>query len=433
MGEPIKVGHHSEKRHRRALKRSNENMFKSVAAGRKAKRLDARADAAERNAAISSDDPRALERLRAKLARLEAEREEIKRKNRLARQGKLPDEDNPLNPASVRSMAGERMYPMPGYVLPNLGAEIRRVRGRIEQLAKRQGRAARSVERGDVRVVENGEISRLQVLTDSKPPKENRTWLKRHGFRWSRSEGAWQRQLGDAAWNAAMTYLDTFVEQRDDTPFARVEASKPRPSYTEADVEFWREEFALLDQEFPGTGFDDATREAVVEALRARKSGYPAMHASGYEEYRTGKRTLEEAVAYMFGIRRFARPKPRPKRPRTPAPSSMDREAFYAAVTKRVRRCKGHMVFSLGGPGIYLQHYAVPKGEDRIGVLDDNALVLSVQGWGPGESAPEDGKVTLEVVTSVRLKDLQGCTTTPEKMVDVVAEMFRRHSDLKFE
>lgn len=431
-GEPIKIGHHSERRHRRALDRSHANMSKSVEATRQAVRLDARADAAEGNTAISSDDPRAIDRLKVKLAQMEAEREETKRKNRLARQGKLPDADNPLNPAAIWHVAGKRKYPMPGYALKNLGAEIRRVRERIETLEKRQGRAARSLERGDVEVVENGDLNRLQIFTGGKPPKENRTWLKRNGFRWARSEGAWQRQIGDAAWNAAMTYLDTFVEKRDDTPYARVETSPPKLLHTPADVAFWTEEFALLDAEFPGKDFDESAQDKVEEALRARKSGRPGVHASAYGQYRRGKMTAEEAVVLMYRYGRFARPKPRPKRSRTSVTSSMGVKAFIAAVEERGAEVGGQLFVSKGRQSdVYLTHYNVPKDTKDEARRENNRLMVSVEGWEPGGAPPKSGKVKLEVLVSARLKNLRGRTTTPEAMVDVVVEMFRRHSALK--
>jgi len=144
------------------LERAQSNARKSFEASKKADRLDTRADAAEANTAISSDDPEALTRLKAELAAMEAKREAVKTKNRLARAGRLPDAENPENPAAIRSIAGARRYPMPGYVLRNLGANIRRVQQRIEQLSMREGRVARSCERGGVRVVENGGINRLQ-------------------------------------------------------------------------------------------------------------------------------------------------------------------------------------------------------------------------------------------------------------------------------
>ena len=431
LGEPIKIGHHSEKRHRKMIERAQSNARKSFEASKKADRLDTRADAAEANTAISSDDPEALARLKAELAAMEVKREAIKTKNRLARAGRLPDAENPENPAAIRSIAGARRYPMPGYALRNLGANIRRVQQRIEQLSMREGRAARSYERGGVRVVENGDLNRLQVFTDGKPPQENRTWLKRSGFRWARSEGAWQRQIGDGAWNLAMQYLDTFVEKDEDTPYARVEAPPPKPTHTDADIEFWREEFALLDAEFPGKDFEAPTHAKVIEALRARKSGHPEMQASAYGEVRTGRRTLEDAVKRMYRYNRHARPKPRPKRPRKAAVSSMGHDAFIAAVKERGAELGGQLFASVSRTGVYFNHYNVPKDVTDGARRENNRLMLSVDGWERDGSPPKDGKVKLEVMVATRLPGLRGRTSTPEAMVDVVAQMFRRNSALE--
>ena len=429
FGEPIKIGHHSETRHRRALERAQAHGFKGLEASRAAKRLDARADAAEDNTAISSDDPRALERLRAKLAQMETLREETKRKNRLARQGTLPDAENPMNPASVWEIAGKRKHPTPGYVLKNLGAEIRRVRERIETLSKREGRAARSLTRGDVEVVENGDLNRVQVFTGTKPPTENRTWLKRRGFRWARSEGAWQRTLGDDAWNAAMEYLDAFVEKRDDTPFARLEAPAPKPTFNERDVEFWSEEFARLDGEFRGD-FDDAMLEAVEAALRARKSGHPRAQARAYGRIRTGS-TLLEALEELYRYGRYERPKPRPKRARKTATSSMTLEAFIDAVREQAAAFGGQLFASKARLGVHFNHYNVPKDSTDGTLRENNRLMLSLHGWQPGGGPPKDGTVKLTIGVAMGMTGVRGRTTTPEVMVDVVVAMLRRHSALE--
>ena len=39
----------------------------------------------------------------------------------------------------------------------------------------------------------NREINRLQFIFDAIPDEETRTTLKKHGFKWSRYEQAWQR------------------------------------------------------------------------------------------------------------------------------------------------------------------------------------------------------------------------------------------------
>lgn len=56
---------------------------------------------------------------------------------------------------------------------------------------------------GDVRLVRNTAIDRIQFLFPGKPDDETRQQLKRNGFRWSPREGAWQRQLTNNGIDAA--------------------------------------------------------------------------------------------------------------------------------------------------------------------------------------------------------------------------------------
>ena len=78
MGQPILVGHHSEKHHRRDLDKIDRNMRKSVDAGKKADYYEQRAETARSNSAISSDDPDAVEKLEAKLAAYQAAADSFK-------------------------------------------------------------------------------------------------------------------------------------------------------------------------------------------------------------------------------------------------------------------------------------------------------------------------------------------------------------------
>lgn len=84
FGQPILVGHHSEKRHRRDLDRIDSGMQNGIKHARKAENFRSRADnieaAAER--AIYDDDPDAIERLEEKIAKLETEREASKTLNK---------------------------------------------------------------------------------------------------------------------------------------------------------------------------------------------------------------------------------------------------------------------------------------------------------------------------------------------------------------
>ena len=80
-GQPILVGHHSERGHRKLLERSDRKMEQSIAASEKADYYERKARAAENNTAISSDDPAALEKLRAKLAQLQEDQTFMKKVN----------------------------------------------------------------------------------------------------------------------------------------------------------------------------------------------------------------------------------------------------------------------------------------------------------------------------------------------------------------
>lgn len=218
MGQPVLVGHHSEKRHRRTLDRSWNALGKAVAASEKADRLEARA-AAVGSAGISSDDPDSIDKLKEKLAKLEDKQNRMREANKAVRKG----DDARLRELGFTSDAMIAAFKAPdfmgrvgfaGYELTNNNANIRRIRERIAHLERRQAEAAKvEAETGEaqreheapngVRIVENFEANRLQIFFPGKPSDEIRTQLKQAGFRWSRWEGAWQRHLGNSAlWHA---------------------------------------------------------------------------------------------------------------------------------------------------------------------------------------------------------------------------------------
>ena len=122
-GEPIKIGHHSEKRHRAALAAVDNRMRKGFEHADMAKHHRGKAMGleAQLDGSIFSDDPDAIEQLEAKLADLEADRERRKRANADWRKG---------------GRVGE--CPYQPYELSNLGGRIKNARDRISQI-KAQG------------------------------------------------------------------------------------------------------------------------------------------------------------------------------------------------------------------------------------------------------------------------------------------------------
>lgn len=92
----------------------------------------------------------------------------------------------------------------PSCRLTNNGAEIRRLKGRLatEQAKAAQahaGTAAASeydtLTEGRVRYEEHPDDNRVRLIFEDKPSEVTRATLKGHGFRWSPSNGAWQRIL----------------------------------------------------------------------------------------------------------------------------------------------------------------------------------------------------------------------------------------------
>ena len=161
---------------------------------------------------ISSDDPQALEKLKAKLDGLVKHQELMKAANaairmkdtekgdaKLAELGYTPDEIKQLREPDFCGRIG-----YPSYALTNNNANIKRIRERIAELEKRKSEpAAEGWEFDGGQVVVNVAENRLQIVFDEKPDADLRAVLKGEGFRWAPTQGAWQRQLTDNAFRAA--------------------------------------------------------------------------------------------------------------------------------------------------------------------------------------------------------------------------------------
>ena len=205
-GQPILVGHHSERGHRNLLKQSDKKMEKAIAASEKADYYERKAEAAERNTAIFSDDPEALTKLTEKLEHLQVAQTRMKQINAYYRKhgtcqgfhGLSDDQAEKLDDR-VRNGYSWEKSPYPPYALSNNNQEIRRLQGRIKQLTEARELGYQGWEFEGGKVVANAENNRLQIFFDEIPSPELRQELKSRGFHWARSEGAWQRQLTDNA------------------------------------------------------------------------------------------------------------------------------------------------------------------------------------------------------------------------------------------
>ena len=159
---------------------------------------------------ISADDPQAVQKLEAKLEKLQAAQDTMKAVNAYYRKHKTLDGCPNLSAESIEKMKSEMSSqwhiedkPYPSWALSNNNAEIRRVKGRIAELTKKQETAYAGWEFDGGTVEANKEDNRLQIFFEEKPDEKTRETLKENGFRWSPKAGAWQRQLNDNAIYAA--------------------------------------------------------------------------------------------------------------------------------------------------------------------------------------------------------------------------------------
>lgn len=211
FGQPILVGHYSERRHRAALAQLDRAMHECVEQSRRAEELQRRADGVG-TAGISGDDPDAIEKIEARIAELEAKRARMLAINK-AHKAFLRDPGSldaaPLSDADkarVRSYVPAyswEPHPCAPYQFQNLGGNVRRLQLRVKQLRQRAAATAQDAEpvtedRGGFTVERDAAANRLRLRFPGKPAPEVRAVLKRSGFRWAPSEGAWQCFLSTA-------------------------------------------------------------------------------------------------------------------------------------------------------------------------------------------------------------------------------------------
>lgn len=210
FGQPILVGHHSEKRDRNFRARMRGNFDKAFGAMKAAKDYAAKADAVG-SGGISSDDPDAVAKLREQLEAHQAAQRRMKavnaaHKRYLTNQASLDksdlsDADKELVRRYVPAYSFEP-HPYPPYAIHNNSANIRRIANRIEHLTASADREQLpNVQCAGFIVGDNKDANRIQVLFPGKPSEAVRSILKRNGFKWNRQDCCWQRMWAGGLWH----------------------------------------------------------------------------------------------------------------------------------------------------------------------------------------------------------------------------------------
>lgn len=210
-GQPILVGHHSERRHRRDLDRHDRRMRAAIEAEKHAAELERRAEAVGRGG-ISSDDPEAVTKLAEKAGQIDANIEKMKACNAAWRKAGRPLPANEegwqrvadalgidvvlLHTARLRlARCPYEEQPYPAWMITNARARQRQAEKRAGALAKvDRGAPARSWEAAGATITDDPEGNRVRITFPGKPGREMRERLKANGFRWAPTIGAWQRQ-----------------------------------------------------------------------------------------------------------------------------------------------------------------------------------------------------------------------------------------------
>ena len=184
---------------------------------------------------IKSNDSNAIGKLQKKYDDLKAELENGKAMNAYFRKNKtlvgfpgISEESAKAFDAKNASGDYFASQPFASYRLQNGNAELRRIQGRIDELKSAQSAAeaakanpeaaaaetaARYPKVEGVEVQENAEEMRVQLRFPGKPDDETRTLLKSYGFRWSPTQGAWQRQLTGNGKYAAKQIMQKLSEK----------------------------------------------------------------------------------------------------------------------------------------------------------------------------------------------------------------------------
>lgn len=203
FGQPILVGHHSEKRDRKYRDKIHNTFGKAFELDGKAEHYQSKA-AAVGTGGIATNDPEAVAKLKDKLAGLEKSQETMKAVNKIIRCKKLSDAEKVAEIEAAElltaTQAEEILKPdhcgrvgFASYSLSNNNAEIRRIKSRLEDLERLRNSTPLDFENDDFSLcVDDGRV--CFEFSGGKPCKEVRQLLSGAAFKWSRFKSAWVRK-----------------------------------------------------------------------------------------------------------------------------------------------------------------------------------------------------------------------------------------------
>ncbi len=202
---------------RRYRERIGETMDRAVAEDKKADYYERRAEAAENNTAISSDDPNSVEKLQAKIDALRAEQTRAKALNTYYKKHGtakcfegLTDAQAAAIDAGARAEYNFEKRPYPSYMLTSINQRIKAAEERIERIKRTEAMPDEVIHYNRFEIESSSEDNRVSFRFDERVPETIYARLKSNGYKWAHSTGKWQRLRTPQAWALTKRLADEF-------------------------------------------------------------------------------------------------------------------------------------------------------------------------------------------------------------------------------
>lgn len=200
LGQPILVGHYSEKQDRKFRDSIDNDLSKISKESNKIQYYESKAESMKNNKAISSDNPDAIKLLEEKINKLKEKQKTLKEMNKYYKKNKtmkgfdgITNEQAEKIDENLKNDPWLGGKPAPSYELTNLNQQIKNAENRIIQLKEIDEMQDEKFNFDLGYIHSNQETNRIEIYFDEKPNEEIRNKLKMYGFKWSPKAKAWQR------------------------------------------------------------------------------------------------------------------------------------------------------------------------------------------------------------------------------------------------
>ena len=221
FGQPILIGHHSERGDRAYRGRMWAKDEKAYQLSKKADYYANKAKTAENNNSIYIEDENSIEKLQSKIDVLTKFQETMKLANKIVKNKKLSDEQKveELQKVGISESSSKKILTpdfcnrigFASYSLTNNNARIKAAEIQLAKAKALKELETKEYKIGEVEICENADENRLQLFFEGKPSDVIRTKLKHSGFRWSPSNGCWQSYLNSRQIETAKEILNSIL------------------------------------------------------------------------------------------------------------------------------------------------------------------------------------------------------------------------------